>query len=477
MNKNIIKKLQDIVGAKYLATAREDLMCYSYDGTGQEYMPSAVAFPGSAAEISSIMRLANQELFPVIPRGAGTGMTGGSLPVEGGLVLVMSRLNRILEIDAENQVAEVEPGVITGQFQSAVRKQGLFYPPDPASHNFCTMGGNVAECSGGPSAVKYGVTRDYILGLEVVLPDGQLLNTGVRTAKGVVGYDLTRLITGSEGTLGIITKITVRLLALPTHKKTYLVLCDSIRLAAVLVAEILKSGILPNTLEYMDQTALHVVNDYLPLELPHNTRGLLLVEVDGNERSTEEQGEKLLKLLADRQAYPGILEVRQANNDKEVEDLWKARRSISPATFKLRPHKISEDVVVPKTKIPRLVDFTEKLSQELGMIILTFGHAGDGNIHVNIMLDKNDPEENRKGETAKMRLFEYVMSLSGTLSGEHGIGITKAPFLGLELDETSLKLMRNIKKVFDPNNILNPGKIFAEHNDSAAKTPKTGSSP
>ena len=338
------------------------------------------------------------------------------------------------------------------------------------------MGGNVAECSGGPSAVKYGVTRDYILGLEVVLPDGQLLNTGVRTAKGVVGYDLTRLITGSEGTLGIITKITVRLLALPTHKKTYLVLCDSIRLAAVLVAEILKSGILPNTLEYMDQTALHVVNDYLPLELPNNTGGLLLVEVDGNERSTEEQGEKLLKLLADRQAYPGILEVRQANNDKEVEDLWKARRSISPATFKLRPHKISEDVVVPKTKIPRLVDFTEKLSRELGMIILTFGHAGDGNIHVNIMLDKNDPEENRKGETAKRRLFEYVISLSGTLSGEHGIGITKARFLGLELDEASLELMRNIKKVFDPNNILNPGKIFAEHNDSAAKTLKTGSS-
>jgi len=460
MNKKSIKKLQGIVGEKHLVTAREDLMCYSYDSTGMEYMPSAVAFPGSAAEICSIMELANQELFPVIPRGAGTGMTGGALPVEGGLVLVMNRLNRILEIDTENQVASVEPGVITGQFQAAVAKEGLFYPPDPASRDFCTMGGNVAECSGGPSAVKYGVTRDYVLGLEVVLPAGRLIHTGVRTAKGVVGYDLTRLIIGSEGTLGIITKVIVRLLALPTHKKTYLILTDSLRQAAQLVAEILKSGILPNTLEYMDQTALHVVKDYLPLNLPQSTRALLLIEVDGDRRSTEEQGEKLLGLLADRQTYEGILEVREAHNEKEVDDLWKARRSISPATFKLRPHKISEDVVVPKTKIPQLVDFTEKMSRELDIVILTFGHAGDGNIHVNIMVDKDNPEEYQKGQKAKKRLFEYVISLSGTLSGEHGIGVTKAPYLSLEIDETSLALMQKIKNVFDPNNILNPGKIF-----------------
>jgi len=471
MDRNTFKKLQAIVGAKHLATAREDLMCYSYDGTGMEYMPAAVAFPGSAAEICSIMELANQELFPVIPRGAGTGMTGGALPVEGGLVLVMSRLNRILEIDAENQVAVVEPGVITGQFQAAVKKEGLFYPPDPASRDFCTMGGNVAECSGGPSAVKYGVTRDYVLGLEVVLPSGRLIHTGVRTAKGVVGYDLTRLFTGSEGTLGIITKIIVRLIALPTHKRTYLVLTDSLRQAAVLVSEILKSGILPNTLEYMDQTALHVVNEYLPLELAQNTRALLLIEVDGDEKSTEEQGRKLLALLADRQTYPGILEVRQARNEKEVNDLWKARRSISPATFKLRPHKISEDVVVPKTKIPQLVQFTEKLSRELDIIILTFGHAGDGNIHVNIMVDKENQEEYRKGQTAKRRLFEHVMSLSGTLSGEHGIGITKAPFLALEIDEAALALMQKIKSVFDPNNILNPGKIFSSTHEISFRKP------
>ena len=460
MNRNILKKLKAIVGEKNIANAKEDLMCYSYDGTGMEFMPTAVAFPGSAAEICSIMELANQELFPVIPRGAGTGMTGGALPVEGGLVLATSRLNKILEIDTENQVAVVEPGVITGQFQDAVKKQGLFYPPDPASRDFCTMGGNVAECSGGPSAVKYGVTRDYVLGLEVVLPDGRLMHTGVRTAKGVVGYDFTRLFIGSEGTLGIVSKIVVRLLALPTHTKTFLVLTESLQQAIVLVSEILKNGILPNTLEYMDSTALSVVNDYLPLELEQKTRALLLVEVDGNEKSTVEQGEKLLTLLADRQRYPEILEVRQAKNDDEVEDLWKARRSISPATFKLRPHKISEDVVVPRSKIDQLVDFTEKLSQELGIVILTFGHAGDGNIHVNIMVDKDNPVEDEKGREAKRRLFDHVMTLGGTLSGEHGVGITKAPFLSLELDEPSLELMEKIKTLFDPNNILNPGKIF-----------------
>lgn len=463
MDKNTIKELQSIVGTKNVTTAREDLLCYSYDSTCREYMPAAVAFPGSAAEISSIMELANRKRFPVIPRGAGTGMTGGSLPVKGGLVLVMTRLNRIIEIDADNLVAEVEPGVITGKFQAAVKRLGLFYPPDPASHNFCTMGGNVAECAGGPSAVKYGVTRDYVLGLEVVLPDGGIIHTGVRTAKGVVGYDLTRLITGSEGTLGIITRIIVRLLALPTHKKTYLVVTDSLTQAARLVSEILKNGILPKTLEYMDQTAINVVNDFLPLELPDSTRALLLIEIDGNEQNVEDQGRKLVHLLADRNRYPGILEVRQAKYESQIDDLWKARRSISPATFTLRPHKISEDVVVPRSKIPQLVDFTEKLSEELDLVILTFGHAGDGNIHVNIMLDRNDPAENNRGQEAKRRLFEYVMSLSGTLSGEHGIGITKAPYLNLELDEPTLNLMQKIKQVFDPNDILNPGKIFFEN--------------
>jgi glycolate oxidase len=460
MDRHVLKKLEAIVGEKYLTTAKEDLLCYSYDGTGMEYMPSAVAFPGSVEEVCCIMQLANGTPFPVIPRGAGTGMTGGALPVEGGLILAMGRLNRVIEIDKENQVAVVEPGVITGQFQAAVQEEGLFYPPDPASRDFCTMGGNVAECAGGPSAVKYGVTRDYVIGLEVVLPDGRLMHTGVRTAKGVVGYDLARLFIGSEGTLGVITKIIVKLLALPSHKKTFLVLAESLQQATSLVSEILNNNILPSTLEYMDRTALSVVENFMEQELPAATQALLLIEVDGDEHSVEEQGRKLLGMLADRQKYPEILKVRQADSEQEVAELWKARRSISPASFQLKPDKISEDVVVPRNKIPTLVEFTENLSQELGITILTFGHAGDGNIHVNIMIDKDDPVETEKGQTAKLKLFEHVMTLSGTLSGEHGVGLTKAPFLALELDETAMEVMQNLKKLFDPNNILNPGKIF-----------------
>jgi glycolate oxidase len=460
MERQVLRKLQAIVGEKYLSTAKEDLLCYSYDGTGLEYMPSAIVFPSTPEDVRNIMQLANEALFPVIPRGAGTGMSGGALPVEGGLILVMSRMNKIIEIDKENQVAIVEPGVITGQFQGVVKKEGLFYPPDPASSDFCTMGGNVAECAGGPSAVKYGVTRDYVLGLEVVLPDGRIMHTGVKTAKSVVGYDLTRLFIGSEGTLGVITKIIVKLLALPSHRKTFLVLAKSLQQATTLVSEILNNNIVPRTLEYMDRTALSVVENFMEQELPSAIQALLLIEVDGDENTVEEQGRKLIEMLGDRKTYPEILEVRQAQTEQQVENLWKARRSISPATFQLKPHKIAEDVVVPRSSIPALVDFTEKMSQELGITILTFGHAGDGNIHVNIMVDKDDTAEHEKGQVAKQRLFEHVMTLSGSLSGEHGIGLTKAPFLAMELDETALDLMQKLKKLFDPNNILNPGKIF-----------------
>jgi glycolate oxidase len=258
----------------------------------------------------------------------------------------------------------------------------------------------------------------------------------------------------------VITKIIVKLLALPSHKKTFLVLAESLQQATSLVSDILNNNILPSTLEYMDRTALSVVENFMEQELPAATQALLLIEVDGDQHSVEEQGRKLLGMLADRQKYPEILKVRQAESEQEVEELWKARRSISPASFQLKPDKISEDVVVPRNKIPTLVEFTENLSQELGITILTFGHAGDGNIHVNIMIDRDDPAETEKGQTAKLKLFEHVMTLSGTLSGEHGVGLTKAPFLALELDETALEVMQNLKKLFDPNNILNPGKIF-----------------
>ena len=331
------------------------------------------------------------------------------------------------------------------------------YPPDPASLKFCTLGGNAAECAGGPSAVKYGVTRDYIIGCEAVLPGGEIITTGVRTEKGVTGYDLTHLLIGSEGTLAIFTKLILRLLPLPEAGQTFLLLFSAIEQATEMVAEILQSGIMPCTLEYMDHTAISVVREKLNVPLPDTTRALLLLEIDGNREEVKQQADRLRGFLSSRPVT-----LREATTEEERRQLWQARRSISPATFSLKPHKISEDVVVPRSKIPDLVHCTNRLSRELELTILTFGHAGDGNIHVNIMLDKNDRQEYARGLEAKKKLFQQVVELGGTLSGEHGIGTTKAAFLPLEINPATMSLMQRIKQLFDPNNILNPGKIFPE---------------
>lgn len=459
MDRQVKKRLQEIVGPDHVTWADEDLACYSYDGTALLYQPEVVVFPGCTEEVSAILRFANEVPFPVVPRGAGTGMTGGALPVKNGLVLAMTRFDRILEIDIQNQVAVVEPGVITGDFQREVERVGLFYPPDPASLKFCTLGGNIAECAGGPRAVKYGVTRDYVLGLEVVLADGRIMHTGVRTAKGVVGYDLTRLLVGSEGTLGVITKIVLRLLSLPRAKQTFLVLSQSLKQATQLVSEVLSSGLLPCTLEYLDRTALRLVAPRIPFALPQQTEAMLLIEVDGDAEGVKAEARRLADFLG---RQPGVLEVRQAASAEEVEALWVARRGVSPAAFSLKPHKMSEDVVVPRSRIPELVAFIEALAAEFNLIIFTFGHAGDGNIHVNCMLDRGNPQEVERALEAKRRLFRYVLDLSGTLSGEHGIGLTKADFLTMELDPASITVMKGIKRLFDPNDVLNPGKIFPD---------------
>jgi len=461
MNKHLLKELRRILGADSLLTSWEDRACYSYDATGQSFLPDAAALPETVEQVAAILRLANEHRFPVIPRGAGSGVTGGALPTAGGLVLVFSRMNRILEIDAANMIAVVEPGLITGELQAALKKRGLMYPPDPASLKFCSIGGNAAECAGGPSAVKYGVTRDYIIGLEAVLPTGEIIKTGVRTEKGVVGYDLTRLLIGSEGTLAVFTKLILRLLPLPEAKSTFLLTFVSLAEATKLVAEILAAGLLPCTLEYMDRTAIAAVRDRLKQPLPDGTAALLLVEFDGSKEEVAQQAGRFTAFVAKK----GNCVLRQATDEQETAELWLARRSISPAVLSLRPHKIAEDVVVPRSKIPDLVAFTERLAVELKLLILTFGHAGDGNIHVNIMLDKSQPDEQRNGLEAKERLFRFVLSLGGTLSGEHGIGITKSAFLPLEIDPASLNLMRKLKQLFDPNNILNPGKIFPPKQD------------
>ncbi len=455
MNDAIVQQLAAIVGPENCLSGREERLCYAHDGSGLTCEPALVLLPASTDEVSRIMTLAWQHTIPVVVRGAGTGMTGGAVPVPGAIVLAMSRCNRILEIDTENHLAVVEPGVLNGDLKAAVRAHGLFYPPDPASAEFCTIGGNVAENAGGPSAVKYGVTRDYVRALTVVLADGRVLTTGERTAKGVVGYDLTRLFVGAEGTLGIITRIALRLVPLPPARATVLALFDSIGTATGLVPALV-DRFAPCTLEYMDRTAIDIVRAGLPVPIPAEAGALLLIEVDGQSEIVSRQADMLADFLSNGPA----LTVMRAADTEETAALWQARRAVSPAAFSLRPHKLSEDVVVPRNRIAALVTFAEELARELDLPIFTFGHAGDGNIHVNIMHDKTRPAEEERAATAKKRIFQKTLELGGTLSGEHGIGLTKAPFLSLELDETSLAVMRAIKHTLDPKNILNPGKIF-----------------
>ncbi|MBU0991075.1 MAG: FAD-binding protein [Proteobacteria bacterium] len=456
LQKRTINKLSKIVGKHYLSCSKEDLLCYSYDATGRIFMPDAVAFPGSADEISRIMMLACEDGFPVVPRGAGTGMAGSSLPVQGGVVLAMSRLNRIIDIDAENFTITTEPGVVTGDLHKAVEQKGLFYPPDPSSAEISTIGGNLAQCAGGPRAVKYGVTRDYVLGLEAILPTGEMIKTGVRTAKGVVGYDLSRLIVGSEGTLAIITKVILRLLPLPETVKTMTAVFDSMEKAAQAVASIMRSSIIPRTVEYMDGASIKCVESYTPTGFPPNAQAALIIELDGGKDETEKKAGQLKNILTSC----GAADVKVADTEAEVKAIWKARKAISPALYTYGPDKINEDIVVPRNNIPDMVRRLKALGEETGLTIVSFGHAGDGNIHVNIMLDRSDERTSELAMKTVDDIFDYTLLLGGTLSGEHGVGITKKHYIKKEIGPVELALMKKIKSVFDPKNILNPGKLF-----------------
>ena len=451
----IIKQIVSIVGPDNLLTTKEELLCYSFDSSSKSSLPEVVIFPQDTEQISQILKLANRYNCPVTPRGAGSGMTGGCIPIRSGIVLSLAKMNRIIEIDEENMICVVEPGVITGELQEQLKQRKLMYPPDPASLKFCSIGGNAAECAGGPAAVKYGVTKDYIMALEVVMPTGEIINTGARTEKSVAGYDLTRLFIGSEGTLGVITRLTLRLLPLPERRSTFLLTFNSLNSATKLVSQIMKSTVTPATLEYMDQTAISAVTQHLENPLPPNTQALLIVELDGSKTEVQNQEAVLSTFLKRENVH-----FQPAKTPNEAASLWKARRLLSPSVFSLKPHKISEDVVVPRSKIPDLVAFCERLTLELKIIILTFGHAGDGNIHVNIMMDKSIDQEHQNALIARKRIFQFVVSLQGSISGEHGIGLSKAEYLPLELNKETVALMKKIKQVFDPNDILNPGKIF-----------------
>ncbi len=452
----LIKELTSIVGSDNIATAKQDMICYGYDATQMEFLPDAVVHPANAKEVSAVLKLANREGFPVFPRGAGSGFTGGALPKGGGVVLVTTRMNRILRIDTENLIAEVEPGLVTEQFQIAVEKLGFFYPPDPASLKFSTLGGNVAENAGGPRCVKYGVTRDFVMGLEVVLPTGEIIRTGGETYKAVVGYDMTRLLCGSEGTLGVITKIIFKILPFPDAKKTMLTIFDSIDGAAKAVSTIIGNKIIPTTLEFMDYATLQCVERRFNLGIPLEGRAVLLIEVDGDRDLIEKQAAQIHDLIKPL----GLVQFRAAKDAAESEELWRVRRLVSPSLRDINPTKYNEDVVVPRSKVPDIIRAIEKIQAKYDIPIVNFGHAGDGNIHVNIMVDKSVPGMDEKAHQAIRDVFQAALDLNGTMSGEHGVGLSKAPYIELELSPHQIAAMKAIKAALDPKNILNPGKMF-----------------
>lgn len=465
LSEQIVTELQTIVGKENISTDQADRICYSYDATQQSFLPEVVTHPGSTDEISRIMKLANRELIPVFPRGAGSGFTGGSLPTKGGIVICTERLDQIIDIDEENLIATVEPGVVTEQFQKAVEKVGLFYPPDPASLKFSTLGGNVAECAGGPRCVKYGVTKDFIIGLEVVTPTGDIITTGGATMKGVVGYDLTKLLCGSEGTLGIITRIVIKLLPLPEAKKTMLVLFSSIDGAAQAVSAIIRDKIIPTTLEFMDGRTLDCVRQATDLEVPDGARAVLIIEVDGDRDFLDKQVTRIAEVIKPL----GVVETRVATSAEESEALWQIRRSVSASLRKVNPDKFNEDICVPRSKVPEMIRKVDAIAEKYKIPIVNFGHAGDGNIHVNIMINKKIPGELSKAEEAIAEVFKGALELGGTMSGEHGVGIAKAPYIPLEITPLAANYMKAIKRSLDPNNILNPGKIFLDEGNPVAQ--------
>jgi glycolate oxidase len=454
--KKISESLSRIFSKEDFLWKKEDLFCYAYDSKEGSLSPDFVVFPRSSTQVSQVLKLCSEKKIYAVPRGAGTGTTGGSVPLKGGIVICLSKMNEILEVNVSDFYARVQPGVFTGDFQREVLKYNMFYPPDPASSDFCTIGGNIAECAGGPKAVKYGVTKDYVLGLEAVLPTGEIIKTGVKTVKGVTGYDLTKLITGSEGTLAIITEAVLKLLPSPQSVKTMISFFPSITDAAKTVSGIIQKGLIPRVLEYMDYLSIECIKDEVLLNIPQNTKALLIIEADGRKNFIEEEIKNIEKICCENNSINSI----PAENEEVTKSIWNVRKSLSSSLFKYGPDKINEDIVVPRSKVPDVVSKIEDLKKKTGLYMVSFGHAGDGNIHFNIILDKKDKIMHERAVESVGELFEYVISLGGTLSGEHGIGISKKDYLSLEIKRNQRDLMRRIKNSFDPAGILNPGKII-----------------
>jgi glycolate oxidase len=459
LSPSFVRDLGEIVGAGFVRTDDEALAVYGQDGLKRGHRAEVVVMPGTTTEVAAVAEACNARRVPLVVRGGGTGYSGGSVPLHGGVTLSMERFNRILEIDEDNLLAVVAPNVVTGVLQEAVEKVGLFYPPDPASLKESVIGGNIAECAGGPRAFKYGTTKRYVLALEAVLPTGEVIRTGSKAVKNVVGYDLTQLLVGSEGTLAIITQAVLRLVPKPAARATLRATFETIDAAVQAVSELIRARVVPATLELVDGVCLDAVARYLGVSLaPEGTGALLLLEVDGMKEAVGAEAHRVEE--ACRAA--GATEVLRAAGEAEREELWRVRRELSPALKTIATRKFNHDVVVPRGRVPDLFQLIEELRREFQLTIPCFGHAGDGNIHVNIMVDGADADAVARARRAERRLFEGVVAREGSISGEHGIGFTKAPFLEIELSHDVMALMQRVKHAFDPNGILNPGKIFPE---------------
>jgi glycolate oxidase len=458
MESRMIEYLAKIVGKDGVLSTPEDLAVYSYDGTFAEGVPRAVVLPETTEQASEIVKLAAGAGVPLVARGMGSGLAAGSVPAnKDGIVVCFTRMNRILEIDEENATVRVEAGVVTAELQAEVEKRGLFYPPDPSSIRHSTIGGNIACNAGGPRCLKYGVTGNYVLGLTAVLADGRILETGGKPIKDVTGYNLTSLFTSSEGTLGLITEAILRLVARPLHVKTALAEFDSLVNASRTVNAILSTGIVPATLELVDQTAIACIEEAMQLGLATDVEASLIIETDGSDEQTVvREIDAVCRICKENSARS----VKVAKSEEERNGLWKARRSVGSSLARKAPNKLGEDITVPRSAIPEVVQKIRDISNKHRLPIVIFGHAGDGNLHPNILFDRRNPQEWAKVEQMMGEVFDVALSVGGTLSGEHGVGILKRPYFKKALGPVSVDVQRQIKQALDPLNILNPGKIF-----------------
>ena len=458
MDDSIKQALIDIVGQSNFTDSLIDLVSYSYDSSDHHHRPDAAVWPATSEQVSGILIMANEHRFAVTPRGAGTGLAGAAVPAGGGLILDLCRMNKILDIQIVDRRVVVQPGVVYADLERALNPYGFFFPPDPASGKVCTLGGNVATNAGGLKGAKYGVTKDYVMALEVVLPDGRITRTGSNCMKSVSGYDLTRLFVGSEGTLGVATEITLKINPKPLAFKTGLALFANLKDAGQSITDIIQSGIIPSVLEILDENSIRVLREHGGMSLP-NVMAIVLVETDGY--TAAEASFQMAKVI-DVFRKNSATDIQAAESPEEVEELWKGRKSIGSVAAQLRASNISEDVTVPISKVPDLLTGISDIVRKYGLPFVVFGHAGDGNLHPRIMYDPSDPEEVKNIKKVADEIFILTCNLGGTLTGEHGIGLAKAPYMQLEHDPVALGVMRSLKRLFDPNNILNPGKMSLE---------------